>query len=208
LAIIVPALCLSVLLVNHKQDHYPISPDFAQEYYLLGNSYQKIDRLAEAIIYWDLALKENPSYTLAKHNITLAQSTLKSDSLAKQIKIDSMNVHLCLEYCDVLLSLRNDSAALSVIDKFLEKNPYVPLAWGKKGLIYAAHFCNYDSAKVAYQRALDLDAQHGGYWVNLGNCYLKLNEKEKAIECWKRYLELNPEDTMIKRNILQLEGKI
>jgi Flp pilus assembly protein TadD len=35
----------------------------------------------------------------------------------------------------------------------------------------------------------------------MGNLYLKRGERDEAIRCWRRALELNPENDVVRKNL-------
>jgi hypothetical protein len=206
LVILIPAICLSVILVNHRQSQYPISSNFVKEYYMLANSYQKINNLSKAINYWELALKENPTYTPAKHNIILARLLLRADSLKQQLAIDSLDPYLLVEYGTVLFDMDSASSALLILDKALTTDSTYAKAWAKKALIYSFKMNNFEKAKIALTKATFYDSINAYYWTNLGNCYFELGDRENTLKCWKKSHFLNPKDAILKKNISKLEA--
>jgi len=52
---------------------------------------------------------------------------------------------------------------------------------------------NYTEAAAALQRAADYDYQDGNVWWYLGRSYHQLNEAEKAVECYQKFIEVKPQ---------------
>ncbi|HXD22562.1 MAG TPA: tetratricopeptide repeat protein, partial [Gemmatimonadaceae bacterium] len=60
----------------------------------------------------------------------------------------------------------------------------------------------FDEAYDAYQRAVKFnDALGGDVWLKLGNIRLRRNERDDAIKCWQRSLQLDPENQTARRNV-------
>jgi tetratricopeptide (TPR) repeat protein len=60
----------------------------------------------------------------------------------------------------------------------------------------------FDEAYEAYQRAVKFnDALGPDAWLRLGNIRLRRNERDDAIRCWKRALELDPANRTARKSI-------
>ncbi len=53
----------------------------------------------------------------------------------------------------------------------------------------------WEEAMVEYERVFLLDPNHIDVHFALGGIYLNRGYKDKAVECWKKYLELAPRNT-------------
>jgi len=53
----------------------------------------------------------------------------------------------------------------------------------------------WEEALVEYDRVLALDPHHIDVHFSLGGIYVQRGHKEKAIECWKKYIDVAPSDT-------------
>lgn len=63
----------------------------------------------------------------------------------------------------------------------------------------AAH---YDDALESYQRAVKLQPALGDdVYLKLGNIRFKRQEREEAVRCWEKSLELNPENAIVRTNL-------
>ncbi len=60
-----------------------------------------------------------------------------------------------------------------------------------------AYYANmwWEEATVEYERVFKLDPTHIDVHFSLGGIYLNRGYKDKAVESWKKYLELAPPDT-------------
>lgn len=83
----------------------------------------------------------------------------------------------------------------------LESDPAIPQAHKNLGdLAYrrGAH----DEALQFYQRAAELAPDLGeDVWVRLGNLHYKARNREGAVRCWGRALELNPSNQAVRNNL-------
>ena len=69
---------------------------------------------------------------------------------------------------------------------------------------------NYEQALIFFQKAHQIDQKNETTIVNMGFCYAKLNKLSHAQECFITALDLNPKNTIAKRNltrILHVRGK-
>ena len=67
----------------------------------------------------------------------------------------------------------------------------------------------WEEAMVEYERVLHLDSAHIDVHFALGGIYLNRGHKEKAVECWRKYLELAPPDSPKAKLALEyVEGAI
>jgi tetratricopeptide (TPR) repeat protein len=60
----------------------------------------------------------------------------------------------------------------------------------------------YDEALEAYQRAVKADPLLGDdVYLRTGNIHLRRQEREAAIRCWERALELDPDNAIVRQNL-------
>jgi tetratricopeptide (TPR) repeat protein len=60
----------------------------------------------------------------------------------------------------------------------------------------------FDEAYDAYQRAVKFNDMLGpDVWLKLGNIRLKRNERDDAVKCWERALQLDPSNETARKNI-------
>jgi tetratricopeptide (TPR) repeat protein len=60
----------------------------------------------------------------------------------------------------------------------------------------------YDDALEAYQRAVKADPLLGDdVYLRIGNIHLRRHERDAAIRCWERALELDPDNAIVRQNL-------
>ncbi|HEY7396581.1 MAG TPA: tetratricopeptide repeat protein, partial [Gemmatimonadaceae bacterium] len=60
----------------------------------------------------------------------------------------------------------------------------------------------YDEALESYVRATTVNPGLGGdIYLKLGNIRLRRQEREEAIRCWERALELDPDNAIVRTNL-------
>jgi tetratricopeptide (TPR) repeat protein len=63
----------------------------------------------------------------------------------------------------------------------------------------------YDEALEAYQRAVKADPLLGDdVYLRTGNIHLRRQEREAAIRCWERALELDPDNAIVRQNLASI----
>jgi tetratricopeptide (TPR) repeat protein len=91
--------------------------------------------------------------------------------------------------------------ALLAAEHGLTDDPTMPQLHKNIGdLYYRAG--RYDEAFDAYERAIKAEPNLGDdIYLKLGNIRLRRQEREEAVKCWRRALELDPENTMARTNL-------
>ena len=60
----------------------------------------------------------------------------------------------------------------------------------------------YDDAMESYLRATKLSPELGGdVYLKLGNIRLRRQERDEAVRCWERALELDPRNAIVRTNL-------
>lgn len=57
---------------------------------------------------------------------------------------------------------------------------------------------NYRDALGFFQTSVKADPVYGAAWKEMGNCYYNLGYKTYALQCYDRYIQLNPTDTQTR----------
>ena len=96
--------------------------------------------------------------------------------------------------------------AASVIDRGLAEDAALPQLHKNAG-DQAYRAGHYDEAFDAYRRAVKLNPSLGGdVYFKLGNILYKRSDRDGAMKCWQRALELDPENAIVRTNLEAVRG--
>jgi len=111
------------------------------------------------------ALKMDPSYFPSQLNLGIL--------LFKSGRYDE-----AIKECTKAVALKSDNPSAH----FHLGNAYYAKMW-------------WEEALVEYERVFTLDPAHVDVHFAMGGIYLNRGHKDKAVECWKKYLEVAPADS-------------
>jgi tetratricopeptide (TPR) repeat protein len=93
-----------------------------------------------------------------------------------------------------------DDAQATVEKGILEDPALAQLQKNLGDLLYRVG--RYDEAFEAYQRAVKSNPDIGGdVYLKLGNIRFKRQDRDEAVRCWERALELDPENAIVRTNL-------
>jgi len=144
-------------------------------FYILASQYRKTGRLERAEDFYSRAFRMNPGYKMG-----------------------------LLEYADFLLESKKFSECLDLIEKIkddrdLRFNYFLIKGRAHRGMEeYVQAIANLEEGNKIYNSDTTL-------LNSLGYCYLKINQKEKALDALKASLRLNPKQEDIVKLIQQIK---
>jgi tetratricopeptide (TPR) repeat protein len=149
---------------------------------------------------------DRPATPAWYHYMGLAAALLGDMDRAAAILNEGVTAH---PHAAVLLNnlaavLERDAdyeGARSSAERGVQEDPGVPQLHKNLGdLHYRA--ARYDEALEAYLRASKSNPELGGdMYLKLGNIRLRRQEREEAIRCWERALELDPDNAIVRTNL-------
>ena len=91
--------------------------------------------------------------------------------------------------------------ALATVEKGIQEDPGLAQLQKNLGdLLYRVG--RYDEAFEAYQRAVKANADLGAdVYLKLGNIRFRRQDRDEAVRCWERALELDPENAIVQKNL-------
>ncbi|MDB4875894.1 MAG: hypothetical protein JWM41_2340 [Gemmatimonadetes bacterium] len=91
--------------------------------------------------------------------------------------------------------------ARAAVERGIHEDAAVPQLHKNLGdLLYRAG--RYDDALESYLRATKMNAALGGdVYLKLGNIRLRRQERDEAVRCWERALELDPDNAIVRTNL-------
>jgi len=112
---------------------------------------------------------------------------------------------------DLLLSrvdefLREDASgpAINLLNEVVSLSPDYAEGWNKRATAYYLQD-DYKAALQDVERTLRLEPRHFGAWSGLGTILLGLGEDARALQAYKRALQINPHLADIAREAERLE---
>jgi tetratricopeptide (TPR) repeat protein len=91
--------------------------------------------------------------------------------------------------------------ALAMVEKGIQEDPGLAQLQKNLGdLLYRVG--RYDDAFEAYQRAVKANPEIGAdVYLKLGNIRFRRQDKDEAVRCWERALELDPDNAIVQKNL-------
>jgi tetratricopeptide (TPR) repeat protein len=91
--------------------------------------------------------------------------------------------------------------AQTAVEKGIQEDPGLAQLQKNLGdLLY--RLGRYDDAFEAYQRAVKANPDIGGdVYLKLGNIRFKRQDRDEAVRCWERALELDPDNAIVRTNL-------
>ncbi len=106
---------------------------------------------------------------------------------------------------------RNDAGefdkAIELATELLEQAPGFAEAWNQRAVAYFQSGCYADSIRDCRQ-TLEINPYHFGAASGMGRCYLKLDDRISALECFRRALRLNPNLEQIRAQVIYLQKSL
>lgn len=168
----------------------------AETYNELGNSYYKLHDYIKALDYFTKARDINPVDDLYQKNITATQQAIDQFS-TNQAKLRS------LQYNEKGNSYHRNNEFDLAIDNYklaIDEDPLDATLYRNLGGSYVAKK-NDASAQEIYLKGLNLNNNDAQMHNDLGCCYSRLNQFDKAAFSFEKALELEPLDTVFKQNL-------
>jgi Flp pilus assembly protein TadD len=183
-----------------------LAPTMPQAHANLGNLYKQQKKFQLAIGCYQKALEFAPTDYKSWNNLGNTWRELKEyekaeDCLRKAHRIKPDFVEALSNLAMVLGDLKRPEAALEYNEKALaldSANADLHLNYGNT----LRELGRESDASAAYaEAAVKLDPKHGGAWSALGNSALALGNVDYAGECYRRAVELSPDDPAIHFNL-------
>jgi tetratricopeptide (TPR) repeat protein len=115
--------------------------------------------------------------------ITAASSKLHDESIGNEITSEGDSSSTS--------SISDQPSRTKVI---VETEPSDAELWNRKGISFARSG-QYKEAFECFEKALSINPNHQGAWINKGNILLKLEGKEQdALKCFNKSIDVDPND--------------
>jgi len=130
-----------------------------------------------------------------------------ADRLEAIARIDPENPAIFYNLGIVCAFLQREQEALAHFQRCVDLNPLYVQAWYNMGQICLVKQGDYAKARHCFERATAIRPDYIGAHHQRGIACEMLGEPEKALECWQKTLELDPENALAKGNIERLQNK-
>lgn len=141
-----------------------IEPRNANAWFFIGQAYQQLDRIEQAIAAYRQALRLNLNYVNTWYNLGIVYYKLK-------------------RYDDAVVANR----------QALRIDPGYIAAWNNLGFTYN-ELKRYDDAIAAYRQALRINPEYAKAWNNLTVAYYRSGNSDAALEALKILRTLDPDN--------------
>lgn len=172
-----------------------LGPKAAEVRNNLGNVYEALGDLPEALIKYNQALQMDPSLKFTHFNLARIYYA--------QGNPDKAGLHILESLTEI--SGKANAVDCKVILDFFKKSGYVDSAeqfYNNLGINFAQQN-RWAEAVSAFNRALELNPSLADYHYNLGLAYLNIGEKNKAKRALGQALRINPKHFRAKRLITE-----
>jgi protein O-mannosyl-transferase len=161
-----------------------------------GKALADAGQAAEALKYYDKAIKLNPHFYAAYCNRGAAYDALGKYNLAirdfdRAIEINPTYAKAYSNRGTEYGELGNYKQAIGDFDKAIEINPAYAAAYSNRGAI--RHLLgNYNAAIGDFSKAIDINPKYAEAYNNRGAAYALLGNHKQAIGDYDRAIEINP----------------
>jgi tetratricopeptide (TPR) repeat protein len=121
--------------------------------------------------------------------------------LEKLIPLDPTNPVIFYNLGVVYILLRREEDAFAQYEKAVELNPSYVQAWYNMGQICLIVKKDFSRALHCFDRALEIRPDYVGAHHQRGVAWDLLGDRDKALECWRKTLQLDPNNKMAKESI-------
>jgi tetratricopeptide (TPR) repeat protein/tRNA A-37 threonylcarbamoyl transferase component Bud32 len=177
----------------------------------LGNVLYTQNKFEEAAAAYQKAIDLEPKFAGAHNNLGLALLTLKkpNEAIAAYRKAIETDPNLAFPHANlgnVLREQKKLDEAVAEYRKAVELDPKLAVAYKFLGLALRAQK-KPGEAIIAYRKAIELDQNDAGVYHNLGVLLLlEVGEYEPAVECFRKAVELEPNHSRARTNLVVSKG--
>jgi tetratricopeptide (TPR) repeat protein len=129
-----------------------------------------------------------------------------ADRLEAISRIDPENPAIFYNLGIAYTFLQREQDALAHFQRCVDLNPLYVQAWYNMGQICLVKNRDYAMARHCFERATAIRPDYIGAHHQRGIACEMLGDTEKALECWNKTLELDPDNALAKGNIERLQA--
>ncbi|MDQ7783873.1 MAG: tetratricopeptide repeat protein [Desulfomonilaceae bacterium] len=128
--------------------------------------------------------------------------------LEQLLAIDPENSAIFYNLGVVYTFLNREDEAIAYFEKAVELSPEYVEAYYNLGQIYLIKKRDFSQALNYFDRAASIRPDYIGAHHQRGVAYEMVGDKQKAVECWRRTLELDPKNKQARENIERMGGSV
>gem|GEM_PF-487105 len=183
--------------VIQKASQYIGENESIIEYYLIrAKAYTKLDKIAEAVIDYDNAIRINSfdSQTYVSRGILNRKLGKIKEALLDYSKAIEINPNYATAYNNrgiLYYEISKYKEALADYSKAIKINPNYAVAYYNRGILNKQIEKN-EEALIDYSKAIELNPTYAYAYNNRGNLYKNIGKYNEALEDYNKVIELNP----------------
>lgn len=171
----------------------------------LGEIHDAKGRTAQAIVFYERALKEDPAFTALYLPLGLAYAqegkAVEADNYLNKAKAAGFDTSEAQSARIVMLSKQGrDAEALAMIDTVLQADPQNASAHYQRGAIYFKTSEN-DKAIASYREAVKIDPNLAAAWFDLGVILYNQEKYNDALAAYQTVVKIEPENYQAQANL-------
>ena len=182
-------------------------------YYNLGHLLVECKKFKEALFNLEKVINLNPKFDQAFNGmgvvyINLGQQELAYKKFSKAIELNPLDPTYYLNRGNALSNLRRFNESLLDYDIAIALKSDFAQAYCNRGYVLLNYLFKPEAAKILFDVAIALEPSLTIAFVNRAECFVRLNEFEKALDDFLRALEMNPESEFTLGKCLHYKMKI
>ncbi|REJ65958.1 MAG: tetratricopeptide repeat protein [Planctomycetota bacterium] len=103
-----------------------------------------------------------------------------------------------------LVELRRYAEAIERATRLVEQAPWYAEAWSQRAIAFY-HVERFTESIRDCRQALEINPYHFGAAAGMGQCHLRLHDRNTALDCFRRALRLNPGLENVRAQVIYLQ---
>jgi GWxTD domain-containing protein len=149
--------------------------------------------------------EDDPSYSFAlgTQYLNTGNVAKAQNELAKAFEKKTDSIEYAVGYSRALVLMKQPDLAREILVPFSKKDT-VNFDYSEALAMAYQDSAEYQNAILWFNKALSFKGNVVGVLNRLGECYVKIGDKDQAMKAWKKSLEINPNQENIKKLIEKL----
>ncbi len=105
------------------------------------------------------------------------------------------------------VEMKRYSEAVVRATELIEQAPWFAEVWNQRAIAYY-HVERFADAIRDCRQALEINPYHFGAAAGMGQCHLRLKDRQSALECFRRALRLNPSLENVRAQVVYLQKSL